>query len=136
MKKIICLLMFVITLVGCQKIHYWDFHYDYERISEIKIVEAISETEYREVKKIDLSFAREIYMDISNIKMKRYGTNLSSPFGKCFLIVFDNGEYDIIAQKEPKHFRYDGEYLLGHNSWLCCEEKDFNALINKYLNNS
>ena len=65
--------------------------------------------------------------------MKRYGPNLSSPSGKCFLIVFENGEYDIISQKESKHFKYNDEDILAYNSWLYCNENEFNELINKYL---
>lgn len=67
--------------------------------------------------------------------MRKYGTNLSSPLGKSFLIVFNNGEYDIISQKESKHFRYNDGEILGYNSWLYCEKSEFDMLINKYLNN-
>ena len=138
MKKIsflLMLLMFVIALVGCQdEVHRWEFAYGYEEIRAIEIIEIVDETDYRVVREIDLSFAEELYTDIMNIEMKRYGTNLSSPCGMCFLITFDNGEYDIFSQKEPKHFKYDGENLQGYNSWLFCEESDFNALINKYMN--
>ena len=82
-----------------------------------------------------MGLADEIYNDITKLTMKRYGTNLSAPFGKCFLIVFKNGEYDIISLKESKHFKYVDEEIIGYNSWLCCEKSEFDELINKYLNN-
>ena len=84
---------------------------------------------------LSIALSKEFYNDIVNIEMKRYGPNLSSPSGKCFLIVFENGEYDIISQKESKHFKYNGEEILAYNSWLYCNENEFNELINKYLNN-
>ena len=94
----------------------------------------IDDLDYREIQEIDLSLAEEIYNDIMNIEMKRYGTNLSSPSGKCFLIVFANGDYDIISQTESKHFKYNGEDILAYNSWLYCNENEFNEVIDKYLN--
>ena len=88
MKKICLLLLFVISLFGCHSdIYYWEFNHDYEEISQIKIIEIIDELEFREIKEIDLGLADEIYNDITKLTMKRYGTNLSAPFGKCFLIV-------------------------------------------------
>ena len=41
---------------------------------------------------------------------------------------------DIISQKESKHFKYNGEEILAYNSWLYCNENEFNEVINKYLN--
>ena len=135
MRKISLLLLFLLTLFACESdIYHWKFNYSYEEIAQIKIIEFIDEFEYRELEEIDLTLYKEIYGNITNLKMKRYGTNLSSPFGKCFLIVFTNGEYDIISQKESKHFKYnDAGKILGYNSWLYCDEIEFNELVNKYL---
>ena len=136
MKKIfLMLIVLLLLLVGCNEIYHWEFNYSYEEVAQIKIVEMIDDLDYREIQEIDLSLYEEIYNDIMNIEMKRYGVNLSSPTGKCFLIVFENGEYDIISQKESKHFKYNGEEILAYNSWLYCNENEFNELINKYLNN-
>ena len=135
MKKIFLLLIFILSLVGCNNnVYYWEFNYSYEEVDQIKIIEMIDDLDYREIQEIDLSLSEQIYNDIMNIEMKRYGTNLSSPSGKCFLIVFENGEYDIISQTESKHFKYDGEDILAYNSWLRCNENEFNELINKYFN--
>ena len=134
MKKIIIILVLSVFLFGCdKKVYHWEFNYSYEEISQLKIVEIIDELNYREVQQIDLSLAAEVYDDIMNIEMKRYGTNLSSPYGLCFLIVFENGDYDIISQRESKHFKYSDEDILGYNSWLYCNEIEFDELINKYL---
>lgn len=100
MKKIFLLLIFILSLVGCNNnVYYWEFNYSYEEVDQIKIVEMIDDLDYREIQEIDLSLSEQIYNDIMNIEMKRYGTNLSSPSGKCFLIVFENGEYDIYPKK-------------------------------------
>ena len=140
MKKIFLMLIVLLLLVGCNEIYHWEFNYSYEEVDQIKIIEMIDDLHiddlhYREIQEIDLSLYEEIYNDIMNIEMKRYGLNLSSPTGKCFLIVFENGEYDIISQKESKHFKFDGDDILAYNSWLYCNENEFNELINKYLNN-
>ena len=134
MKKIFLILIVLLSLVGCNEIYHWEFNYSYEEVDQIKIIEMIDDLDYREIQEIDLSLYEQIYNDIMNIEMKRYGTNLSSPSGKCFLIVFENGEYDIISKQESKHFKYKGEDILAYNSWLYCNENEFNELINKYLN--
>ena len=90
MKKIFLMLIVLLLLVGCNEIYHWEFNYSYEEVAQIKIVEMIDDLDYREIQEIDLSLYEEIYNDIMNIEMKRYGVNLSSPTGKCFLIVFEN----------------------------------------------
>ena len=135
MKKVYLLLMLVLTIVGCDNnIYHWNFNYDYEEIVEIKIIEMIDESEYREIKYVDLSLAKEIYEAISKLEMRRYGTNLSSQNGICFLIVFSSGNYDIISQQEPKHYIYTEGKIAAYNSWLYCDKSEYDALINKYLN--
>lgn len=137
MKKLCFILFIPLMLLGCNReIYHWEFHNSSNEVSQIFIIEIIDELEeYREIEEIDLKLAQEVYDDIMSIEMKRYGTNLSAPSGKCFLIVFNNGEYDIISQKESKHFRKSDGDIIGYNSWLCCDESEFEELINKYLNN-
>lgn len=136
MKKIFLLLIFMLLLVGCNNtIYHWEFNYSYEEVNQIMIIEIIDDLDYKEIQEIDLFLAEELYNDIMNIEMKRYGTNLSSLSGKCFLIIFENGEYDIISKTESKHYKYKNGEILGYNSWLYCDENEFNELINKYLNN-
>ena len=136
MKKICLLLVFVlsISMFGCRgDTYHWEFNYSCEEINQIKIIEFIDDMEFREVKELDLELSCEIYDSITKLTMRRYGTNLSTPSGKCFLIVFNSGEYDIISQKESKHFKYNGEEILEYNSWLYFEKSEFDELINKYL---
>lgn len=136
MKKIFLLLIFMLLLVGCNNtIYHWEFNYSYQEVNQIMIIEIIDDLDYKEIQEIDLFLAEELYNDIMNIEMKRYGTNLSSLSGKCFLIVFENGEYDIISKTESKHYKYNNGEILGYNSWLYCDENEFNELINKYLSN-
>ena len=140
MKKICVLILlstFVFCLAGCNnKIYYWEFNYDYTEIREIKLIEIVKSDplEYEIIKEIDLELAEKICDEISSLEMKRYGPNLSSHCGKCFLIVFTNGEFDLITQKEPSHFKFRDSTLEGYNSWLCFDEYEFTSLINKYLN--
>ncbi len=132
---IFCLcLSFILANCG-RKVYHWDFNYDYDKIKEIKIIEMVGEVEFNVIKEIDLDLSKELYEDILNLDMHRYGTNLCELMGRCFLIVFDNGEYDIISQKEPKHFKYNGANIEAYNSWLYSSEEEFEALLNKYLAN-
>ena len=137
MKKLPILVILILCLFGCQNaIYYWEFEYSCDQIKEIKIVNIVDESDFSVIKEIDLNLAADIYEDISKLEMQRYGTNLSSPSGKCFMIVFLNGEYDIISQKESKHFKHVDSDTIGYNSWLYCDESEFEALINKYLDST
>lgn len=126
-------------IFGCQDdIHHWKFNYRFDEIKEIKIIEIVDEIvldglDFRVIKEIDLKYAKEICEDIESLTFRTYGPSLLSPYDKCFLIVFDNGEYDIIAQKESKHFKYVNGEIQAFNSWLFCEENEFDLLISKYL---
>ena len=140
---IFLIVIFVLAISMCEKkTYYWDFEYEADDIKEIKIVEAVGYLEFSVIKEIKIEYANELYSEIASLEMKRYGTNLSQPFDKCFLIVFEDGNYDIISKIEPKHYRYNyGKYkyyeydeLVPYNSWLKCRDYDqFDALINKYL---
>lgn len=137
MKKSCLAVLIVIVLLsaGCidNSIYYWDFAYDVDDVKAIKLIDASGDFTYSIIKEIDITLADELYADVMSLEMERYGTNLSHPYGICFLIVFDGGEYDIISQKESKHYRYDGNRITAYNSWLCCNDIEFNALVDKYL---
>lgn len=137
MKKLLLTILVVIILpfTGCidNSIHHWAFAYDVDDVKEIKLIDANGDFTYSIIKELDISLAEEVYSDIISLEMMRYGTNLSHPYGICFLIVFDSGEYDIIARQESKHYRYSGDEILSYNSWLRCNEDEFNALVGKYL---
>ena len=139
MKKVVSFVLsifiVILSLVGCNhKVYHWEFEQSVQNVKEIKIIEVEDEFNYVVIKELDTEFIKELYDDIQKIEMKRYGTNLSHPSGKSFLIVFENGEYDIISKTEPKHFRYDGDKLMAYNSWLKCDSAQFDERINQYLN--
>lgn len=140
---IFLVVIFISAISMCEKkTYYWDFEYEADDIKEIKIVESVGYLEFSVIKEIKIEYANELYSEIASLEMKRYGTNLFHPFDKCFLIVFEDGNYDIISKIEPKHYRYNyGKYkyyeydeLVPYNSWLKCRDyNQFDALINKYL---
>jgi len=135
MKKIFLLILFMTQLVRCDNnVYYWEFNYSHEEINKICIVESFGRGDYNIIQEIALSLSEEIYNDVKSIEMKKYWPNFSDPYGKSILIVFNNGEYDIISLIESKHYKYRGEEILAYNSWLECDENEFNELINKYLN--
>jgi len=134
MKKLCILIISLFLLTGCNNTTYhWEFTHESSDIVKIKIVDASDDFAYSVIKELDVGYAVDLYNDIKMLELKRYGTNLLHPSGLCFMIVFSNGEYDIISQKEPKHYRYDGEELLAYNSWLFFDESEFSALIAEYL---
>ena len=146
MKKISILLLLVLLLsfVSCnQELKYWKFEYNCSEITEIKIINippTLSITSdhkaYPIIKQLDLSVSEQLYADIEKLPMKKYGFNLAEPYGNCFIIVYKNGDFDIISALEPTRFRYDEKYsrLQPYISWLKCDEEKFNLLIDKYLN--
>lgn len=137
MKKICLLLAIIIVLFsGCDSsVYNWKFDYDIEQIKEIKIIEISNfyEHEYSVVKDISYEQFSQICDDIMNIEMKKYGVNLSHPTGYCILIIFDNDEYDIIASKESKRFRYQDGEIVAYNTWLDSDDSQFKKIIHKYL---
>ena len=137
MKKIFAVffsLLLIAFSYGCEKsIQYWIFEQESSNIVEISIVEVDPESvNYDTLENIDIVYADDICEKISSIPMERYGTNLKTQHGTGILILFQNGEYDLITMSEPKHYRYDENMKLqGYNSWLkCCNADDFNNLIN------
>ena len=141
MKRILILfLAMVLLLVSCQqKPRYWEFERNFSEVTEIKIVDVSAghyySKDYEIIKELDIGLVEELYNDIEAFEMKKYGTNLKTPRGKCFMIVFANGEYDLISEVEPKRFRYDENgNLQAYNSWLKSDTEAFAELIDKYLN--
>lgn len=136
MKKIAVFFSFLLIVLscGCEKsIRYWTFEQGTSDIVEISIVEVDPESvNYDTVKDIDIVYADDVCEKISSIPMELYGTNLKTQNGTGILVLFQNGEYDLITMSEPKHYRYDENMKLqGYNSWLkCCNADDFNNLIN------
>ena len=87
-------------LIGCVNNTFrWEFLYEFDYVKEIKLIEMYDEYNYSVIKEIDITLAEELYIDISSLEMTRYGMNLSAPYGICFLVIFENGEYDIISQR-------------------------------------
>ena len=61
--------------------------------------------------------------------------SLKTPSRIAIKISFSNGEYDRISRVEPQHYLYDEKEkkVLAMNSHLCCNEDQFNALIDSLL---
>ena len=124
---------------GCvdNKIYHWEFEKDYTEVSEILIVEGTflnAYSDYTVIKKIKISYADELMNDIRGLELKRYGTNLLHPFGRFFIIKFNNGEFDVFSRAEPVHCRFNSDGKLSmFTSWLVCDADKFDELINKYM---
>ena len=131
-KYTLFLLILICVLSGCTASGSWKPQYGSERVCEIKLVEMADEKEYTIIKEIDVSCAAALFLDIGKLSWKYYGTNLVTPRGICFLIMYDSGEYDVISYYEPKHYQFEKGELRAKNSWLCCTQEDFQDLVDKY----
>ena len=152
MKRIVLLFMlFALMLVGCggdiklyrllscdSDVHHWEFLQDHTEVKEMKIIDATGGGGFKweVIKELDIGLVEELYDDIQKIDMWAYGPTRFATSGHSILIVFNNGEYDIISQKEPEHFvHYDDSGVVTEVfSMLYCDEDQFNALIEKYMN--
>ena len=134
MKRILSLILIVLLfLCGCDnKIYYWTFEYDISNVKEIYIVETDGGYRCEILKELSDELFEPLCQEISDLEMKRYGPSLYDLHGKCFMVVFENGNYDIISQTESKRFRYDEVKLMSYNSWLQCDETQFEKLMQKY----
>ena len=141
MKKIFVLIIAMILIAsfllsGCvdNKIYHWEFEKDYTEVAQIMIVDATGPRNYTEIKSLDIGLVQNLMSDIENLEMNKYGWNLHNTHGKCFVIKFKNGDYDIIGRQEPMHCKYDEEGKIhAIISWLVCDADKFDELINKYM---
>ncbi len=142
MKKtifVICLFC-ILFLVGCdnQK-YYWEFGQDRSEIVSLYVVEAEDPYNYEIITEIPLEKRDELLDDIEDLEYKKYGWNLHTTWGMCFVVKYQNGEYDIISWWEPMNLIWEepsnsssDKNLVAIISWLKCDEKQFNELIEKY----
>jgi len=139
MKKIVSLILLLALLsafiTGCDsEIYHWEFEQPHTNVEKLQIVEVKTYKDYDVVKELDVKLAETLFDEIESIDYNRYGWNLMSNTGTCFLIGFTNGEYDIISKTEPSHHRYDKDgQLVGYTSWLECKNNQFDELLEKYL---
>ena len=145
MKKILFALLAVMSLLfsSCETTVYrWEFYQDGSQVDGAYIVNANSPEDYEIIKEISPKLLNQLMEDIKSIEYKKYGWNLHETNGKCFVIKFVSGEYDIISWYEPMHFILNDnqgdkaleEELKGIMSWLKCDKEVFDNLIEQYLN--
>ena len=145
MKKLCASLIAIVVLLtasltGCsffdRSVKKWDFKHEAKEIEKIQIVEMSRETshDYTVIKDIDPSLYETIYSEIQEIDWRWYYFELLSPMGTCFVIHFNNGDSDIISFVAPSHVVYEDDDAHYYTSWLECDQEEFEALINKYLN--
>lgn len=137
-KYTIIFLTFIMCLfTSCDNtVYYWEFEQNCSYVTAIRIIDTEDGYVYDVVKELDLQLVEKLYEDVQKLEMEKYGPSLNAPHGYCFLIAFDNGDYDVISKTESKHFKYDLDSgrMQGYNSWLRCTDRAlFDELINQYL---
>ena len=134
MKKCFSLFLIVACMLsGCHREGSWEFQYEVERVTQIKLVDMHTEWEYSVIQELEIGSASDLFSDIRTLNWRRYGPNLATPRGICILFLYDNGEYDIVSYHEPKHYRIKDGVVQPFNTWLCCDQEAFEAIVNKYL---
>ncbi|MBR3680385.1 MAG: hypothetical protein IKL79_00095 [Clostridia bacterium] len=138
MKKTLCIIIILTCffIVRCDsKTYHWSFYQSQSEIINLSIIDANNPFEFTTLKEISMSLKNTLISDIEKLEYKKYGPNLHTTHGVCILIEFKNGEYDIISHYEPMHVMWDSESgnLDAKISWLKCDKKQFDALIDKYM---
>ena len=143
MKKTIFVICLISTLflVSCNnQVYQWEFKQDRYEIVGIYVVEANDPYNFEIITEIPMEKTDEFIRDIENLEYKKYGWNLHNTYGTCFVVKYQNEEYDIISWWEPMHLiwedqenSYSNKKLVATISWLKCNEKQFNELIEKYM---
>jgi len=129
-SSIAVLLVFVcLALTGCKEYH-WEIAQGIEQVESIDIIN-LNDGEEEIIKHIEKSNYEEIIFDIESLVAHKYIGSLSHPAGEVIKILFKNGDYDYISFFEPQHFMNGEEPYI---TWLCFNEKEFNQLIQKWMN--
>ena len=141
MRNIICIVL-ILLLTGCysdSNVYHWEIYQVQSQIKGIYIVDAESPSKYEIINEISLEKSEELIKDIKKLDYKTYGRKRHTTSGMCFVIQFQNGEYDIISYHEPMHVVWQGpnkdypeKELKPRRSWLKCSKKEFDTLIEKY----
>ena len=151
MKKIFLILLTIcLFLAGCDNtIYQWEFKKPVSAVKQILIINFDEYNIYQindinellPLKVLDRSCINDIYAEIITLEMVKYklpGMEPPRPRGNCFLIDYENSkDYCIISSDINGYLYYkEGEsYLYFRADYLHCNnEKDFENLINKYLN--
>ena len=111
---IFCLSVYIILPVGFityailsvkldKTVYCWEFNQEISQINNLYIVDATNSEDYYIIKEISLDKSLEFIEDITSLEYKKYGWNLHTINGLCFVVMFKNGEYDIISDHEPMH---------------------------------
>ncbi len=134
---ILCLMCLCIPLASCDnKTYYWEFSQESSQVEALYIVEAGGLYEYEIIKEIPIEKKKEVFDDIKEIAYKKYGTNLVTTRGWCFVIKYKNEDYDIISYIEPEKVVKTDESDTGWDSrisWYKCDRGELYDVIIKYL---
>jgi hypothetical protein len=147
MKRIISsiiVLCLVVILSGCgdKTIYHWEFDQDYTCVKKIQIVyipsyespDLCDVESYIVVKNIDFSYFQTIYTEINQMKMEDNRDPLGMPYNLSFLVVFENGELDIINDYACVSVKYNEDNELTLRTGLMTADKiEFEQIIIKYL---
>lgn len=132
MKKIVFITLFVLVLLvftGCGKEAY-SFQYHVNEIKSIEIVSAENSLEFTIIKTLSETEKNDFLKQFQTIQFNSYyvGDPLSVN-GNAVKVTYQNGTYEMICY-------YWAEYVengLVYSVRKSCSEKDFNELLNRFL---
>ena len=116
-------------------VYNWQLAQDKSQITHLYVVDAKFPSDYEIIKEISLDKKDEFVDDIISIEYKKYGWNPHTTNGLCFVIKYQNQDYDIISSYEPERVYYndDTKKFSSTFSWLECDDEVFQDLIAKYM---
>ncbi|MBR3875264.1 MAG: hypothetical protein IKJ25_00640 [Clostridia bacterium] len=139
---IVLCLVFAMTSCVDKTVYHWEFEQDYTSIKEIKVVyipsyessDLFDVDSYIVIKNINISYAQEIFIDVQNMKMEDNRDPLGMPHDLSLLIVFENGELNIINNYACVSAKYNEDSKLTLLTALLTADKiEFEQLIIKCL---
>jgi len=137
---LLSVLIFVLLYVHLvTDIKNWKFDYDVSQIETISIVNitGTSIDDRTTIVEIDINRADQLYTDIKSIKMRPYFGAPETPLGKCIIVTFVNGDFDVISQRWSERYRFDSKEnrIEARGTYYFFDEDEFSVLIEKYMAN-
>lgn len=132
MKKVfINITLFVLALLmftGCGATTY-SFKESVDEIDSIEIVSAENSLEFTVTKTLSETEKNDFLEQFRSIEFKNYIGDPPAVHGDAIKITYQSGNYEMISY-------YANEYVKNgeiHFLWRCCDEEDFNKLLNNFL---
>ena len=124
-------------MTACSDVYYWEVAQSVDNISKIEIVEFEDGVIPSVICEIAPENYDELINDVQTMPARKYIGSLASISRRIIKISFLDETYDIISLYEPRHIT-EPDYGISYSkiTWLYFNSKDFEQLINKWIEKS